>query len=638
MRMALLLALLLALVIPAGLVLPVKAAVETPVGETKAPVLAVSLAHAGREPSRANLVLESPGTSFAVLRSGEQATLGVHAFTARSGDWIYGILRLSNGLVSPAGTGSCGTVYAEGITVTLDGGAVHLELPVHGPGSILFRPRGTLQIPFWARVPGPADDAGLQVQQPPAELLARLHGRIQPVLGELGYGPTNSRQPPVNAALMSARYSKYLAELTRVREGKSALYSNSAENIAFEYRLAGPYALEGYPDGYAHGGYGIDPSHGWEFVPESVEYHAHLHRANMHRQFCDAIDPATGEPISLYAWTKPPGRDLMKGQAGRRSEVELLCFLEGDYESRRYPSWNAPAIKPDGEELLWSYRPNDLAHIIRVLRHTIPLIEYAGDSPLALCARFDLRMLAENARYQQWSDRGDELVKPSYPGEWVPQSLSRVLQDPPGNGHPRLDRQAAWMAYLGACCLKYGGRRGDWLGWSRHMLEAILMHQDKLGLSHCDEVPAGIFPPGGRGTQTFHSALLGIATYALWLQVGDSAQWPEKIENMARAMYTTHEPLPYGSGPERGPAHWGCTQIDGRKLDAILWYGEGDPAHVLMFMGLMARGPRRDFWIDRSLKYWIPHASREQRLQWLRSRLERSWSAEMQAIMELESR
>ena len=589
--------------------------------------LTCTLKHHRREDSAASVRITKPGRYWSRFKSGRELTMGMHVFAAEAPEWIYGVIRISNGVVGRDGKGFCGTVYAESLAVTIDGRAAILELAKFGREPIIFRPRGVLEIPFlWNKFSGTI--------QPSKDVYDLLHCRIKPEVQSPGYGPTNSKQPAINQREFGIFYGNYLAGMNLVYAGVLDVYTNPGENIAVEYRRCGPYTVEGYANGYAHGGFGIDPCHGWEMVPEATEYHADMHRANMHRQFCDALDAQTGDPISLYAWNKPPGRDLMKGEAGRESEVELLCFLVGDYEHRRYPSWNVPSITPSYSSALWSYRPNDLAHIIRVLRHTIPVIEYGGRSPAAMCARFDLLMIAEDARYQQWSDRTDELVQPSYPGEWVPNTLARVLQDPPGHGHPRLERQAAWMAYLGACVQKYFQRPANWSDWSRNMLTAILRHQDPMGFSHRDWGNVGAFPAGGKGTQTFHSGLLGIGTFALWLQSADTTRWPEAIERMAEAMYCTHEPISYGAGYQWGPAHWLMTEQNGQELARPEPHGEGDPAHVLAFMALMARGPRRDFWLDRSLKFNVPHSSHFARLEWFKSCKDRSWTAEMHSVME----
>jgi len=599
----------------------------------------VTLSHYKDEPSFGSVEINGPGKYWIPLRQAKsdsrsvfKRTLGVHVFSSQIGDWIYGILRFSNGLVNKDGTGFIGTVYSNHLSVRIDGSYVTLVLPDSdstriGGSSIpmVFRPRSVWEVPFYFSLKGET--------RVPIEILKAINCEVIPIVSAGGYGPTNSKQPSVDSRANSSKYADINTSLDNVSKGILGVYDNSYGNIAHQYKVIGPFLVEGYPNGYAHGGYGIDSCHGWEGCPEGVGYHARLHRANMARQFCDALDENTGDPIKLYEWTKAPGRDLMKGQPGRESEVELLCFLEGTYETRKYPVFNRPDEPIPYEGAIWEYRPNDVAHIIRVIRHSIPLIEYGGRNPMALCARMDLEMIAEDSRYQTWSDRSDELATPSYPGEWLPQTLARVLKDPGGHGHPRLERNFAWMAYLGACMLKYSYNNRTWQTWSNNMLMAWDLHKDKFGYPHRDNLsPVG--KPNDYGTQIFHMALVGISIFSLKVQNGSaSTRWPSDVENMARSMYFSHDPIKY-SYNDYGPGHWCQTASQSGDLDTMVWIGDGDPAHVLTLMALMARGPNKSSWVDRSLKYQIQHNSIQERKLWLQSAVEKSWTAEMQSVVE----
>lgn len=603
--------------------------------------LTVTLNHNGKRASAGRFDFTPGGRAWLRLHSGSTPTLGLNVFSAQCGDWIYGVLRFSNGVIGRDGKGFCGVVYADSLEVKIAGKPVVADFPRLKREAIVFRARACIEIPFYANA------RGLDAEVPP-EVLRVMRSQIKPEYRAPGYGPTNSRQPSMSEAALrdqAIAYGNHYGAIQSVKRGQGGPWSAESANIAHNLKLLGPILVEGYPNGYAHGGFGIDPNHGWELVPEATAYHAELHRANMHRQFCDALDAETGLPIPDGAWTTPPGRDLLKGEPGRSSDVELVYFTEGSYEQRRYPRFNAPKAKPSYEDELWSYRANDLAHIPRVIRHTIPVVEYAQGTPMGLCAAFDLAMIAEDARYQAWSDRGDQLIKPSYPGEWVPQSLARMMYEMPpvgqGRGHTRLDRNAGWMAYLGACMVKYQGGKNGWNQWAANMLHVIQRNQDKHGLSHRDEGNGGVFTITvdgqtklGRGTQTFHSAILGIGVFALELQASGFGGCPPWVESMARALYMTHEPIKYGYGTEYGPAHWGMSELEGREVDSIIWLGEGDPAHALAFMALVARGANREQWIDRSLKYYIQHPDRAARKAWLNAKTERSWTAEIHALME----
>ena len=603
--------------------------------------LAITVAHYEQEASFGSVDITTPGKHWIKFfqavgdtrsSNGVKATIGAHVFCAQIGNWMYGIIRFSNGLVNKDGTGFIGTVYSNKISVLADAKPVNIMIPNNvGPiGTctvpVVLRPRACWEIPFYFSLTGDS--------RVPAEVIKAINCEVYPVVSSGGYGPLNSKQPSVDSRANTNKYSDINRQLDEAAKGRLPLYDSSYANIAHQYKAIGPFVVEGYANGYAHGGYGIDTCHGWEGCPEGVGYHARMHRANMNRQFCDALEASTGEPINLYQWTKAPGRDLMKGQPGRQSEVELLCFLEGTYETRKYPIFNTPSASINYEQSLWEYRPNDVAHIIRVVRHTIPLIEYGARNPMAMCARFDLEMIAEDSRYQTWSDRSDELVKPSYPGEWLPNTLGRILNDEGGNGHPRLERNFAWMAYLGACILKYKAKPREWVTWSENMLKAYYQHQDSFGFPHREGHPTA-FPPGGTGTQIFHMALVGIGIFGLSLQTGQAAlRWPSNIEKLARLMYMTHEPRKYGYGSDYGPAHWCMTALNNRELETPEWIGEGDPAHVLTFMALMARGPHYQEWINRSLKFQIQHNSLQERIAWLQSTIEKSWTGEMQSLLE----
>ena len=591
--------------------------------------LTVTLQHA-QGASISSVVLGRSARVFARLYDANKRTLGLHVFWTRKDGCIYGVLRFSNGLIGTDGKGFCGTVYAENLTVTLQGQPVKLTLPKGwNTESLVFRPRCVWEVTFCASMTGGTI---------PQSVLDACASNVTRAVA--AYGPLGSVLPPVDETEMGLRYSNIHAQASTVERGDSDLYDRSGENIAQQYKRVGPFLMEGTTNGYAHGGYGIDSCHGWERVAPATAYHAQMHRANMHRQFCDALAQETGNPISIYEWKpQPVGRDLLKGEPGRSSDVELVPFTVGDYEHRKYPVYNAAKRTPSYEAALWEYRPNDLAHIVRVFRHTIPVIEYAQGTPMGECAKFDLLMLAEDARYQQWSDDKREKVAPAYPGEWMPQSLARMLHELPpagqAHGHARLDRAAGWMAYLGAAVMHYYGKPRTWAEWSRNMTKAILGNQDKFGLSHRDEHPTGFEDPQGRGTQTFHSCILGIGTFALARQL--SPNFPLALERMAEAIFLTHEPRPdpYG-GNSMGPAHWGKTESAGVDLPAIQWVGAGDPAHVLTFMALMSRNPdarKAEAWLARALKYDGPHASFAARLIDYDKRLERSWTAEMHGAL-----
>lgn len=550
--------------------------------------------------------------------------LSINLFGSTKGDYYYGIIRISNGIVKE-GSPSYGTFFAEGLQITLDGKKVH-TYGINLDQQIILRPRACWEIPFYINL----KDENIH---PPAGYFIDdyVYDRNKK------YGPCDISLPKLDREQVRKNKSFYSQVLTNISSAvrNGATFDSGYNNIAHQFKMVGPFVVEGYANGYAHGGYGIDPNHGWEGCKEGVEYHAWLAWANMNRQFCDAID-ANGQPKNLYSWAKAPGRDLMKGQIGRESEVELVYFLEGDYENRKYNVFNTISTVPAYSDELWFYRPNDTAHIIRVVRHLIPLIEHLNpEHPYSKCAKFDLQMIFEDCRYQLWSDRTDELVVPSYPGEWLPNSLGRLLNDNGGHAHPRLERNSAWMAYLGACTLKYCNNKE--IGWATNMGRAFTHHSDKFGFTHRDGPRQEL--NGGYGTKIFHSALVGIGAYSLFKQLRNQADpnlaMPRFVYQMAHTMYFTCTPTEYTYGGF-GPTHWCQTASpDGQDLMSPVWLGDGDPAHVIAFMALIANEyPRKKReWLEMSLKFLNPSPTLEDRYASLKAMQEKSWTADMEAVL-----
>lgn len=555
-------------------------------------------------------------------------TLGARIFFQETAGWIWGVVRLTNGLIDPTDniSSAVGIVSLETLNIKFNDKVFHTEKKVY------MRPRGVLEIPFSIKY-----DEATEALCPLTSCLTKSRINTKKL-----YGPTNQYQPSVDADSQNKVLSGAISGIEQAKTRPSYIYSDEASNLSYQFKKLGPFTVEGYPNGYAHGGYGIDPNHGYEGVSLMIKYHFEMAMANMHRQFCDAINIKTFKPVSLYEWKPPVGRDLMKGQEGRQNEIELLPFLIGDYNTYRYKIHSKFSVEPEYVKELWEYRPNDLAHIIRIVRHLIPLIEYLPrGNPIRECALFDLSMISEDCRYQAWSDRKDELATPSYPGQWVPQTLTRMMVEPATKGHPRLERNAGWMAYLGACMIKYGVSR-NWTNWGLNMLEVFEKYLDEYSFPHRDSHPTA-FPQGGRGTQIFHMGIVGIGSSALSIQINN--RLPEWVENMACVMYDQITPLkdPYG-GTTYGPAHWWQTEQNGVTINPPSFSEHGDPAHVLALMAVIIQHTRqrngtllgyglRHFY-QKSLQFYIPSKTFKDRLELFRTMPNKSWIAHMEAIIE----
>jgi hypothetical protein len=552
--------------------------------------------------------------------------IGAMIFSEKTDGWLWGIIRLTNGLISPTNNqvnSSVGIVSIEKIDF------MWKDIVFHTESKVYMRPRGILEIPFAFRC---EDNYGRE--NPLDKCLTKT--RIKKLDN---YGPTNYKQPTVDTVQQNKVIKQALTEIDKAIHAPGYVYNNEAENLSYQFKKLGPFTVEGYPNGYAHGGYGIDPNHGYEGVPSMLKYHFEMARANMHRQFCDAISIDTFEPVSLYEWKTPVGRDLMKGQEGRQNEIELLPFLVGDYNTYQYKVHSKFNVEPDYVKELWEYRPNDLAHIIRVVRHLIPLVEYLPTTnPIRRCALYDLRMIAEDCRYQAWSDRRDELATPAYPGQWIPQTLTRMMIEPAFKGHPRLERNAGWMAYLGACMIKYQGPLG-WGTWADNMLDVFQKYQDEYSIPHRDTHPTA-FPEGARGTQIFHMAILGIGATALSVQ--KQMKGYDWIERMATSIYLRQSPLkdPYG-GSTYGPPHWWQTEQNGKTIIPPSFSMHGDPAHTLAFMALIIKYTKTPTvaveFLRKSLIFYTPSNNLTERLALFQKMQNKSWIAHMQSEIEQRS-
>jgi len=554
------------------------------------------------------------------------STLGVHVYAKGVGsDLIVGVLRVNNGVVKRDGTGFCGEVYYNSIQFAAPAGWEWVTLPQAGEqsfsgtwiwagkpaeGSHWFPARAILERPF-ALVRAGKSKAKAQ------GLLRYAGARIpDPVKG---YGPGACRQPKVDRAMYASVCAERATKLLGAQFGGAPLNLGYAADI--QGPAMGPFWLDGAPPAWMHGGFGIDPSHGYEQVPEALLCHAILARANMARQFCAAYDADTGRPISLYDWTVRPDRQLMKGEPGRQGETELVCFMQGGYDDYRYKRFNSGTCAYESK--LREYRGHDVAHGIRLMRHLIPLC-HTGEQ----WAIDDLAMACEDWRYQTWSDRPDEKAVESYPGEWLPTTLAKSMHLVSKNPHKGgwLDRNYAWMCYGGAACHTYGVP--GWLEWGKKMLALGLLAADKWGFTmreKRDELPSNC-----TGIITFHEGLNAVGMYALERACYGRAR-PEMgalLELKVRSLYGYLPAKPYQPGnPDTGwgPPHWIATTRDGKELAELEGYGPGDPTHVLAACSAAHRANPNDEFLSLALEHWKPHDTLEARRAWLEEKEDLAW-------------
>ena len=612
----------------------------------------------------ANVPSDRQGFAWTQYRSRanpDRGILGLHLYAhRRDATLVVGTARFSNAAVRPDGTGFCGAVYYDSLTMTAPAGWEWVTLPMKGQtvsGSTwvlaaseadddhLARPRMMLEWPY-ALIP-----AGDEATRARAIAALKYEDLVIPD-PVVDYGPARSQMPTVDRGKYAEVAQAWAGALLQAQATGGKVW---IENIADVQNPAlGPHWCDGSIYGYAHGGYGIDPTAAApEQVPAAVLARAIMHRANVARSFMGAFNLDTGKPIGLYEWKYPPNAALMKGEPGKEGTVELTPFLVGDYYTYRYARFNsgrcsyenAHAAQVNGAPVwvpgLWDYEAHDIAHSIRAMRNAIALIEYVRDP----AARDFLLMVAENNRYGWYSDRPDETTPTKNPGQgYYPKTLTLQLEQVranPGKG-AWVERNWAWSAFAGACALEYEpdpARRETWKAWGRNMLEFATRSADKFGFA-CRSYSPGNMPASVAGIQTFHEMLVIAHRVTLAMRVNDG-RVPELIVEVnlraLRSALATLAPRPYGGSV--GPPHWIGTMdsnVELPALDEAHAYGAGDPAHVWAACAMTYRAnPATDEALTLSLPHWAPATDLAARYGQCKSIVpNKAWSSELESVLQ----
>lgn len=612
--------------------------------------------------ARAPLPVDRQGFTWRTFenRALGKRILGLHVYAPRvEPDLVVGTVRWSNGAVRPNGTGFCGLVYYDSFTLTAPRGWEFVTLPTKGQtvrtnvwvviaapaeGDHVARPREMLEWPY-ALVP-----AGNVAARARALAALKYQDLVIPDPVK-DYGPTEETLPKVDRAKMAAICRGWATSLldAQARGTKIAI-----ENIAnVEAEQIGAHWMDGSSMGYAHGGFGIDPTATFvEQVPDAVLAHAILHRANVARQFCAAYDLDTGRPIALHEWSSPPSTALMSGEAGREGQVEIVQFLTGDYYTRRYPRFNTGICKYEqprtatvnGQAVffpgLWTYETHDVAHSVRAFRHAINLIELANDP----AARDDVLLFAEFNRCGYFSNRSDERTRKKNPSDgWWPTtlvSMRETVTDKPHQGS-WIDRNWAWAAFGGACAITYEpdpARVEKWKAWGGDMLSFATLASDRFGFSG-RYFSAGNLPPTVSGVQTFHEMLVMTHRVTLAMALYDTV--PPELAQLNRTGLTSAlsalKVRQYGGSV--GPPHWIGTANNNVELPALseaFAYGEGDPAHIYAACAMTFRAdPTHPEVLSLALKHWHPTVSLQAMNDFCASMVpNKAWSCAMESVLQ----
>jgi len=547
---------------------------------------------------------------------GQPDILGVHFYYKFVSRNIIALkFRLSNGAVNPDGTGFCGKTYFKSLVLSWDTDD-RIVTTVRKDESVLPRqwiiaaatpndnhvmlPRAILEREFCICAPQVVNEATV--------VLRRINLRIPDVVNH--YGPLDMMMPVVNREA----YSQLSLQAIGIIEAslQQGVEGYVADLLSIETPNLGPWHPEGNSAGYSFGGLNINPYTGFAQVPESVYMNSLLHIANMDRMPFACYNINTGEPIRAAEWTYNHliHAELMKGEEGRESDVELIAFLDGNYNNYHYRVFN-PGNTCSYEAALTAYRAHDPAHVRRMSINAEPLWHYE-QNPMA---GDDLIMAFEYICQCGWSDRNDEIVhqddnhNPSYIYPSLMRTMYLVTLNP--NDGINADRAFGWGLYHAA--LANVVKPGYSLAWLEKAMWVYVAAADSNGVVQ-KEFHQPFLPTGVEGTQSFHSAIIAFGASAAMRHIADATLAKATLLRFCDRFYNsqTMHLIPYTYGPNQfGPPHWVWTHVNGNPIvinntNASV---DGDIIHTLAVLGEAYRLTNNVSVIRTSLKHWTPAAT-----------------------------
>lgn len=502
--------------------------------------------------------------------------LGCHVYARQHGTDLQVGIRFSNGCTRANGQGFQGRLYYNALGFSVDG----VQIALAQGGGHVFPPRGILERRFTI-------SAGT-VQR------GWSHADVQIPNPAPPFGPAGELLPPVDRARYAHVFGSMLQPLRHaIRSGlPCTLYpwgtNGPAPAIDLRSGAFGPFHPDGFPDAGAPAGYGIDLAFGWEQCVEALDFAAMHHECIMDRNPVAAYDLDTGRQIHCEDWASnylAHGQLLMGEPYPQTQKLELPAFMQGTYQNFHYG--NANHGTSNYQAALEGYQPDNTEHVVRAMRRACALVGWSGD-PMAAD---DLTALFEYHRTLFYGDRLDDKTHPDYPGQWVPQSLSKLAYQValnPGHGAAIL-RDFGWMAMLGAWA-------NAPVAWSDKMVDTYLAMCDKFGIPQRYGDPA-YMPAGWSGTQHFHSAIIHngmwvLAKYAKWrtddVRVTIDRWQQHVLENRA---------MPFAQRADTvgvwGPPKWILTAGptgEVPELSTANTEGGGFQEHVLAALGRQAQG------------------------------------------------
>lgn len=555
--------------------------------------------------------------------------LGVHVYFKNTNSNITELkIRISNGSVNKNGSGFCGKVYFKSLKIrntdkknfvivpradeTNTGTEWTIAALLPDNDNHVMLPRWILEREFCLCTPG--------FEQQAAALLIRDNVVIPTTV--TNYGPCNVTMPQVNRGMYKTIYTQAVNATRSSLQSGGNLYV--AGLVDLQTANIGPWHPHGNREAYAFGGLDINPYTGFGQVKEMVHLSSLLHIANIDRMPIACYDIVTGDPIKSTDWTN---RDLIhavltKGEPGYQTNLELLAFVVGDYNTYKYPVFN-PGNTCSYEGILRTYSAHDVAHLRRGSIHGEVLWHYETNPMVG----DDFLMMFEYVRQSDFSDRPDELLwaPPHNPGQYIPRSLTRLYAITNSHNGCNVDRAFGWGMYHGALAeLVKDGYASGWLD------KAIKVYAKGSDLTHGivqREYHQPFMPSNVEGTQSFHTAILALGACAAIRQTNSvhAAEAKAALIRLCTKFYggDNLQMIPYTyNNSLRGPPHWVWThenQIKINPLSNAKASIDGDTAHTLAVFAEVHRLTGDKIVLRNSLKHWLPTASLQSRYAFLQN-------------------
>lgn len=594
--------------------------------------------------------------AFEAMRDASRHSLGVHVYSQRLNGGAYQLgVRWSNGLMKSNGTGFCGRIFFDALSLQVSGDEDLIIVPEQRAGMFFdvatgamyvakggghyFPPRGVLERRFLLI---PKSMPVADVTKLRDQALGFKGTRISPPGGK-PWGPARERMPTVNEVHYgnlfrggAAQAKSLLAsgQPGSVRLGPSGTWAQ----LDLRKGALGPWIPDGDPQAGAPAGYEIEIAVAWPQVAEALELSAMAHECSMARNAIAWNDIDTGEQLGCHDW--------QSSESGRPVATPRGLIMPAFLNAARtdYPNFNFGSSPY--QSALDGYSSDDSEHVRRADDDGESLAFTAGD-PMATD---DLGMLFEHHRAMILNDRADALptlqaqtqagwskgldglplqgtpgaipghISPQGSVSWIGyQSLTRdvvSIAAKPNRGSARFLRQWGWTLDLGV--FRYE------LTFCRKMVGTYLNAVDGVGVAFREYHPPYL-PAGVQGAQMFHEMIDKAAAIRACRMIGDPILTDRVLDTIR--LWAAKVLL----NPNCKDAKWVHRQrADGSEIDPITAADHGPERmseHILCVLGLAALceiegfdEAAGEYFLKAGLTVDWPHATIAQRLAWIQAK------------------